>query len=894
MRKQLDKIFQPKRIAVIGASNRPNSIGYTLMENLLEGNYKGELYPINLKYNKIHGLPSYRYIKQVPEQVDLVIIAIPARSVARVLKDCGKVGIKGVLIISAGFREAGEEGQLMYQDILATAREYGIRVIGPSSLGFISTHLGLNASGTRQKIRQGNIAFISQSGALGTAVLDWAENAQVGFSYFVSAGSMIDVSFADLIDYLGSDHRTSCILIYMETLQAARRFMSAARAFARFKPILVLKAGRSLAGSQIAFSHTGNLAGNDAAFDAAFNRSGIIRVDTIAQLFNCAQSLAMQPRPSGKRLAIVSNAGAPSILATDYLMKNGGELAPLTPKSKDGLQVILGANKRLNGSIKLPGAVDAQTYEAVLKIIKRDHTVDGILVILTNQFETDPVAVAQATVKALKGSNKLILASWMGEAKVREARTLLEQARIPNYRFPESAADVFLKMHAYARKLEMLYETPVDLSSGFRPNIEQAKALIKDRLAEGRFRLAEHESKAILQAYNIPLAPHYLAQSDEEAIHYAAKIGFPVVLKIVSADINHKTEIGGIQLNLNSMDEVREAYQLIWSNVKRLLPDVHVMGVLVEKMIKKPHELLIGAKKDPIFGPVILFGQGGVGVEVFKDISIGLPPLNMALAQQIIEGTRIYKLLKGYRGMEGADLNYLSQVLCQFAYLLMDFPEIAELDINPFVIDSQGGIVLDAHIVLDRPSEKRRSDRFQHLVISPYPEQYTRKVEMKNGQTALLRPIRAEDEPLEAKMIDYLSKETVYFRFFGYMPKVTHEWLSRFTHIDYDREMAIIAEIEEEGEKKMIGVVRIISDAWMEGAEYAIVVADPWQGLGLGRKLTNFILEIAKDKGIKKIFATVLSGNQGMIGLFKKLGFKFHREDYETFYVELDMKDLKL
>jgi acetyltransferase len=891
MVRQLDSIFKPKVIACIGATDKEDSVGYAVIHNLLTGGFEGQVYPVNPKYKTVHGIPAYKSVKKIPKRADLAVIVTPSRTVPDIVQECGEAGVGGLLIISAGFKEAGEEGMAMLDRITEICRKYGMRIIGPNCLGFINPTMGINASFATKMANKGNIAFISQSGALCTSILDWSTTQNVGFSHFVSIGSMVDVGFAELIDYFGMDNATSSILIYMETLKDARKFMSAARAFARSKPIIILKAGKSAEGGQAAMSHTGSIAGNDAAFDAAFQRAGIIRVDTIAQLFNCAQALAMQPRPQGNRLAIVTNAGGPGVLATDYLSTYGGKLAQLSDSTLEQLNAFLPASWSHGNPVDVLGDASAETYRKAMEICQADEHVDGILVILTTQAVTSPTEAALQVVEAAKNTRKPVLAVWMGEADVAEGREVLEAGKIPNYRYPESATDVFLKMWQYSRNLDLLYETPAEAPSQFTPRKDAAWRIIRRALSENRNALSEIEAKELLSCYAIPVGQRKLAGSPEEAADFAQAIGFPVAMKIVSPDALHKTEVGGVKLNISTREQAQQTYQDIISSLRQHVPDAHIEGVLIEQMVRKNFELLIGAKKDPIFGPVIAFGQGGTAVEIYKDMQLGLPPLNMRLARRIIEGTKIYPLLQGYRNMPGVNLEELSFVLTKFAHLVTDFPEISEIDINPYAADDQSGIVLDARILLNEFVPRRKGHPHDHLVISPYPGKYTKHISLRNGMEATLRPIRPEDEPMETQMINNLSTETLYFRFFGYVPRVSHDFLTRFTHIDYDREMAIVAEIEEQGQKKMIGVVRIIADAWGESAEYAIVVADAWQNLELGGNMTDYILEVARDKGIKKVYASMLATNKRMIHMFEKRGFKISREDFETCRAELNLED---
>jgi acetyltransferase len=890
MVRQLDSIFNPKVIACIGATDRVDSVGYAVMHNLLTGGFEGKVYPVNPKHKTIQGVTAYKSIKKLPQRPDLAIIITPAATVPGIVQECGESGVGGLLIISAGFKEAGEEGERMLEQITETSREFGMRIIGPNCLGFINPTLGINASFATKMPNKGNIAFISQSGALCTSILDWSLDQSVGFSHFVSIGSMVDVGFAELIDYFGMDNATSSILIYMETLKDARKFMSAARAFARSKPIIILKAGKSLEGGKATLSHTGSVAGNDAVFDAAFQRAGIIRVETIAELFHSAQALALQPRPQGNRLAIVTNAGGPGVLATDYLTTRGGKLAPLTEATMQKLNDFLPSSWSHNNPVDVLGDASAETYRRALEACLSDETVDGVLTILTTQAVTSPTEVAQEVVKAAQNTRKPVLAVWMGERDVAEGREVLELGKIPNYRYPESAVSVFLKMWNYSRNLELLYETPEEAPQQFTPRKDSAWRIIRSALSQGRKQLTEDEAKELLACYHIPVSANKLAVTPEEAAEFAAAIGFPVAMKIVSPDALHKTEVGGVRLNISNREEAIANYHAIVESVKRHVPNANIHGVLIERMVKKPFELLIGAKKDPIFGPAIAFGRGGVAVEVYKDTQLGLPPLNMRLARRIIEGTQIYPLLKGYRNQPGIDLEDLAFVLTKFAHLLTDFPEINELDINPYAADEYAGVALDARVLLDEYRPRRKGHPHDHMVISPYPGKYTKRIVLKNGTEAILRPIRPEDEPMETQMIENLSSETLYFRFFGYVPRVNHDFLTRFTHIDYDREMAIVAEIDDKGQKKMIGVVRIIADAWGESAEYAIVVADAWQGLELGSNMTDYILEVARDKGIQKVYASMLATNKRMIRMFEKRGFKISREDFETYRAELELE----
>ncbi|MBI1227969.1 MAG: GNAT family N-acetyltransferase [Bacteroidetes bacterium] len=887
---QLDKIFKPQSIAVIGASTRENTVGNSLFKNLIDSGYQGGLYPVNPKSKEVLGITAFENIAAVPAPVDLAVIILPAKFVPSVVEECGQAGVGGLLIISAGFQEAGEDGKKMVAEILKTSRKYGMRIVGPNCLGIINPKLCMNATFAKRMALPGNIAFISQSGALCSSILDWAAEQNVGFSHFVSIGSMVDIGFAELIDYFGMNQETSCILIYMESLTNARQFMSAARAFARTKPIIILKSGQSTAGTKAAMSHTGTLAGNDAAFEAAFRRAGCVRVERISQLFNCAQALSMQPRPKGNRLAIVTNAGGPGVLATDYLTNRGGVLAELSEESIAKLNEVLPAHWSHGNPVDVLGDASPTEYRKAVEICLEDPGVDGVLTILTAQTVTDTDGTAEALVAEGTKSRKPLLASWMGERDVWAARETLDKGKIPNYRYPESGVDAFLQMWQHASNLALLYETPPAAPRRFSPERDAAWHIMRNALAEGRHYLLENEAKALLACYEIPVGGNFVATNAKEAGVFAEQTGFPVVMKIMSPDALHKTDVGGVKLNITSKAAAEKAYEVIISSVKKHKPDADIKGVLVEKMQKKRYELLLGAMRDPIFGPLIVFGQGGVAVEVIKDTSFGLPPFNLALAKRAIERTRIYQQLKGFRGIPGVDLDDLAFTLQKFAYILMDFPEVREMDINPYLVDETGGIVVDARILLDDYHPRRKGHPYQHLVISPYPEKYEKHIHLKDGREALLQPIRPEDEPLLGDMFNYLSDQSLYFRFFGYIPKVTHDFLSRLAQIDYDREMALAVKIEEDGKAQFAGVVRIIADAWGENAEFAIIVADPWQNQGLGSLMMDYMLEIARDKGIKLIKASVLRNNSHMIKMFQHRGFELTVEDSGVFSARLDLE----
>lgn len=883
----LRKLLNPQSIAVIGATENAGHVGFSLIKNLQNG-FAGKIFPVNPNRKKVCGLRAYPAIGKVPEQVDLAIVAIPAAGVPAVAEECGKAGVSSLVIVSAGFKESGTAGNKLVDQLQKITKKYQLTVLGPNCLGFLRPGKNLNASFAGRTPRAGKIAFISQSGALGTAVLDWAVKENVGFSYFVSIGEMMDIGFHDLIDYFGTDPGTDSILLYMESLTEARKFLSAARASARVKPIVVLKAGKSLEGARAALSHTGSITGNDEVFEAVFKRAGAVRVNTIGELFDCAATLAMQKRPTGKKLTIITNAGGPGVIATDYLIRSGGRLAELAPETIEKLNKILPPAWSRNNPVDILGDADPFRFQQAARIVLNDPNTDGILVILTPQAMTDPVGVARSLVELAADKSKTLLASWMGEFDVEQGREVLRAGNIPVYRIPENAVRSFINLYRYGRNLELLYETPASIPHAFTPNTAANQDLLAKVRKEKRHVLTEQEAKQFLHNYQIPVPRGGVAKNAEEAVKLAQTIGYPVVLKIMSPDILHKTEVGGHRVNLKNKSDVLTAYTDIMASVKKRAPRAKLQGVLVEEMAAKRYELLIGSKKDPLFGPAIVFGMGGVAVEIFRDVRVGLPPLNMALSQRIIEETKIYQLLKGYRNIPGVDVPAIQFLLYKFAYLLADFPEISEVDINPFAVDAAGGMVLDAKVVLEKTAPDKKAKPYSHLITSPYPKEYVTEFKMKNGKSAILRPIRPEDEAMEAEMFQHFSAATQRFRFFGLINEVNHQLLVRYTQIDYDREIAIVAELEEEGIKKMGGVVRLIADPYNETAEFAIVVADPWQNQGLGNKFTDYILHIAAEKKIKKVFAYVLEDNSVMLHMFRRRGFKITPRD-GNYYAELNI-----
>ncbi|PLZ18863.1 bifunctional acetate--CoA ligase family protein/GNAT family N-acetyltransferase [Fischerella thermalis] len=881
----LDAIFAPKSIAVIGASQREGSVGRTVLWNLISHPFGGTVFPVNPKHHSVLGIKTYPNIAAVPEPVDLAIVITPASTVPGVIGECVDAGVKGAIVLSAGFKEIGTTGAELEQQVLQQVRRGKMRLIGPNCLGVMNPHTGLNATFAHGMALPGKVGFISQSGALCTAILDWSFRENVGFSAFISIGSMLDVGWGDLIYYLGDDPHTESIVIYMESIGDARSFLSAAREVALTKPIIVIKAGRTAAAAKAAASHTGALAGSDAVFDAALRRCGVLRVKSISELFDMAEVLAKQPRPKGPRLTIVTNAGGPGVLATDALITDGGELAELSPETYAALNELLPPQWSHNNPIDILGDADPMRYAKALEIVAKDPNSDGLLVILTPQAMTDPTQSAYK-VKSLARIGKPILASWMGDADVEAGAEILNQASIPTFPFPDTAAHVFNYMWRYNYNLRALYETPVLPEGVDTSDRTIAKTIIQTARETGRTLLTEVESKQILAAYGIPTVTTQVATSAAEAVRLAEEIGYPVVLKVYSKTITHKTDVDGVHLNLRDAKAVREAYDAIALSVSTKVGANHFAGVTVQPMVnlKNSYELILGSSIDSQFGPVLLFGTGGQLVEVFQDRALGLPPLNTTLARRMMEQTRIYKALQGVRGRKAVNLEALEQLLVRFSQVVVEQRLIKEIDINPLLVKAEGIdenslVALDARIVLHDLDITEA--QLPKLAIRPYPTQYVSSWTTRNGMQVTIRPIRPEDEPLMIKLHHTLSEESVFFRYFHLIKlsqRIAHERLTRLCFIDYDREMALVVDYEnpETGEHEVLAVGRLSKLHGTSEAEFAILVSDRYQCQGLGTELLKRLLEVGRDEQLRLISAEILTENSAMQRVCEKLGFRIY------------------
>jgi acetyltransferase len=877
----LDAIFSPRSVAVIGATETPNSVGRTLLTNLIRTPFGGTVYPINPKRPNVLGIKAYPSVSQVPEPVDLAVIVTPAKSVPGIISECADAGVRSAIIISAGFKETGPEGVELERQVLAHARRGGMRIVGPNCLGVMNPITGLNATFAHGIAKKGHIAFISQSGALLCAILDWSLREQVGFSTCVSTGSMLDVSWGDLIDHLGNDPQTRAILIYMESIGDARSFMSAAREVAMTKPIIVIKPGRTQQAARAAASHTGALTGGDDVVEVAFRRCGVLRVNNISDLFYTAEILGNQPRPKGPRLTIVTNAGGPGVLATDALITSGGELATVSAGTMQELNALLPAAWSHNNPIDVLGDAGADRYAKSLEIAAKDPDTDGTLVILTPQDMTRATETAELLKKYMLPENSLgkpILASWMGGEEVAAGEKILNAAGIPTFAFPDTAARMFSYLWKYTYALRALYETPASSPDGeANPQNEQiVRKMIEDVRASGRTLLTEFESKSLLAAYGIPTVVTRVATDIAQAVQAADDIGYPVVLKLHSNILTHKTDVGGVALDLKDKDAVEAAFKSIRAGAVKAAGEVAFDGVTVQPMIKRSggYELILGSSIDPDFGPVLLFGTGGQLVEVFKDRSLGLPPLNATLARRMMEQTKIFTALKGVRGRAPVDTARLEHLLVRFSQLVVEQRFIKEIDINPLLASPEGLIALDARVVLYPPEITEA--KLPALAIRPYPNQYVRPWKTRNGLSVTIRPIRPEDEPLLVAFHQTLSSESVRQRYFGSIAleqRTAHDRLTRVCFNDYTRELALVVEHIDNNQRQILGVGRLGRIPHTNEAELALLVSDTAQHSGIGSELASCLVNIARAEHLSTLLAWTARDNHDMQRILEKTGF---------------------
>ena len=875
----LDVFFKPRSVAVVGATEKQGSVGRAVLWNLISSPFNGTVYPVNPKRNSVLGIRAYSTIKAIPDPVDLAVLITPADSIPEMIEECAEIGVGGAVIISAGFREIGAHGVELERQVLATARRANMRLIGPNCLGVMCPVTGLNATFAPTIARSGSVALISQSGAICTALLDWSLREQVGFSAFLSIGSMLDVGWGALIDYLGNDPHTHSIVIYMESVGDARSFLSAARDVAMNKPILVIKAGRTDSAAKAAASHTGTLAGSDAVLDAAFRRVGVLRVNELDDVFHMTEVLAHQPRPAGPRLSIVTNAGGPGVLATDMLIGLGEELATLSTGTVEALNKVLPPHWSHNNPIDIIGDAGPERYEAAVKIAAEDPNADGLLVIMTPQAMSDPLEIAQKLVPFAKLPGKPILASWMGGARAGDGEAVLNKAGIPTFAFPDKAVRAFHYLWRYSYNLKALYETPT-LAESNKDAASLAQALISKAQKQGRTLLTEFESKQLLRGYAIPTVATLLANSADEAAKLAAETGFPVVLKLNSTTLTHKTDVGGVKLNLRDADAVRNAFAEIASSVAEKAGSQHFQGVTVQPMVQidGSYELIVGSSIDSQFGPVLLFGLGGQLVDVFKDRALALPPLNTTLARRFMEQTQIFTALQGVRGRKPVDLSRLERLLVRFSQLVLDLPMVQEIDINPLHVSSEGVVALDARVVLFPANTDLAT--IPKPTIRAYPSSFVETLQLRDGTQLVIRPIRPEDEPAVVRFHSTLSDESVYRRFFSQMKlesRIRHERLTRVCFIDYDREMALVAEKPKTADQpaEIIGIGRLVKSPLESEAEVAALVSDSFQRKGIGRELVARLVRFGREEKVERLTASVLTDNPAMKKLLEGQGFMF-------------------
>ena len=873
----LKKMLNPQTVAVVGASEKEGAVGRILLENLYFWSKERKIFPVNPTRREVLGFPCYPTVLDVPEPIDLCLVATPAPTVPEIVEMSGQAEVQGLIVVSAGFGETGEAGRKLEREIKTIRDRYGMRLIGPNCLGVIRPHIALNASMLRTAPKAGNIAFISQSGALGGAIFDWAMLAHAGFSIFASLGSMIDVDYADLVNFLSSDPSTRSIVFYMEEgiVGNPKKFISAVKGFSRYKPIMVVKPGRYEDHPGPVRSHAGAMVTSDQVYDAVFKRVSLVRVREVTDLFNAVRVLQSKHLPKGPRLAIVTNASGVAVMAKDALIELGGQLATMSDDHRRQLDALLPPYWSQANPVDVFRDADVKRYLDVVKVYLDDPEVDGILIIYALQETPRPKELAAAIAEAAKASWKPIVTAWVGGKEVQEGRNILFQHSVPTYETPEEAVKAYLYMYEYRKSLEIQYETPAEIPVDQAPPKNNLKAFIRRASKDGRIILNDEESNRFLTTYGIPTLNIEIAQNLEEAAHIASRMTYPIVLKIVSPDIVYRNDVGGVVTGIHSEDELREEYNRLQLRAKSYAPQVQILGVALQKMLEKiDYEIFLGAKKHPDLGSVIVLGMGGIGTQFFRDFSVGLPPLNQHLAKNMLEGTTVYRMLQGYGLKPPADMRQLEQIIVRFSNLITDFPEIAEMDVNPLAIFTGKICALSARIVIDGNSLEHKS-AYPHLVITPYPTRYVVPWKLSDGTEILLRPVKSEDEPLVHELLAGLSEETLKERFFQTIKTISHEMLIKLCNIDYDREITIVAEVKDDHGKKLIGMGGLMIEPDFREGEFAVVVDDQLQGKGIGYKLIDMLIGIAQDKELEEFYGIVLSDNRKMLRVCQKLGLTF-------------------
>ncbi len=887
----LNCFFAPKSVAIVGASEREDSVGQRLLLNMQEAGFKGRLYPVNNKHDELLGLKAYRDIDAIPETLELVVIATPAATVPGIVRQCGEKAVSSIIIISAGFGELGDSGKRLQQEVLDIAHRYDIRIIGPNCLGVIRTSSGLNATFGDGRVKEGNLALVSQSGAVCTAILDWAQAQDIGFSTVISTGAAADIDFGEILDYLAMDSKTTGILLYVEGIQDARRFLSGLKAAARLKPVILIKSGRHEAGSKAAMSHTGAMVGGDDVFDAAISRAGVVRAYSIAQLFSAARVLANNYVLEHDRLAIITNAGGPGVMSTDHAEDVGISMAELSESSIEALNKVLPEHWSHANPVDILGDATPERYQQALQICLQDDNIDGVLVILTPQAMTDPTRVAEYIIDGAKTTDKPVLASWTGGSRVQEGRNLFAGSRVAHFNTPEMAVDAFSFSARYSQNQKLLKQIPSPGEELAKPDVEGARLIIERVLAEGRQVLTTQEAKAILAAFHIPVTQTIKVGNAKEAIIAAETLGFPVVMKINMAQFSHKSDIGGVRLNISSAREVGHNFQEMENMIKTGHPEIQQVEMTVEPMYHSHtgRELMIGVIRDPVFGPAISCGLGGTMVEILQDKAVALPPLNEYMVEQMIARTKAAKYLGLFRQLPAVNHKALIDVLLNVSSMVSELPEILELDINPLIVDCEGVIAVDARI---KAQISHQLIPYSHMAIHPYPHELISRFQLSNGSDIIIRPIRPEDADMEKEFVHRLSERSKYFRFMQSLQELTPEMVVRFTQIDYDREMAFVAVSEDDKLPNELGVGRYMMNPDGTSVEFALVVRDDCQGMGIGFRILRTLMQSAKQKGITMFEGEVLKVNKAMLSLVRKLGFSIEpiQGDDEVVRVAKDLR----
>ncbi|MBO1928479.1 bifunctional acetate--CoA ligase family protein/GNAT family N-acetyltransferase [Thiomicrorhabdus sp. 6S2-11] len=868
----LSRLFNPKSVAVFGASDRPESVGGTAFQNLLTAGFMGNIYAINPKHKQVQGQDCYASLDEVNQEIDLAIVATPSHTALNILKACGAANIPFVVILSAGFED--EEGKLLQKNLVSTAHKLGIRIMGPNCLGFIRPKIGLNATFSKNQAVPGKLALVSQSGALCTSVLDWAESNQIGFSLVASTGDAADLDFGEILDFLATDAQTHSILLYIEGIVNARHFLSGLRKAARKKPVILLKSGRMPEGTKAAVSHTGALVGSDDIFNAAIERAGVVRAKTISQLFSAAKTLSYDLNIKQKRLVIVTNGGGPGVLATDLAAELGIQMPELSDKTVAALNEILPAHWSHNNPIDILGDATPERYRKAIEVCLDDDSIDAILVLLTPQAMTDPVAIADEVIAMQQehGYSKPLLTVWMGDKLAGPARAAFTNAHIPTFRTPEAAVEAMHFLSQYHHNQALLQQVP-EPNEAVKCDLQAAKQIIHNALHENRSLLNTMETKAVLKAFHIPVTPAMIAHSASEALVAAENVGFPVVIKIYSDKITHKSDSGGVALNIQTPAELHHAYDEMIKQVAKHYPNDDIKSVSVEPManMKFARELIIGVSRDPVFGPAISFGSGGTMVEILKDSASALPPLNEFITQRMIASTKVSKMLGDYRNLPAVKMQQLIDILMNLSKMVSELPEILELDLNPVLANHEQVIAVDSRIRIGRASKS--TVPYSHMAIHPYPSYLEKRVTNSSGLEITIRPIRAEDAKMENEFVANLSERTKFLRFMQSVKALSQEMLIRFTQIDYDQEMAFIAYTELDGEQIELGVTRYSINPDGKSAEFALVVRDDYQHQGIGSMLLDCLIEDARHKGLEKLDGEVLKENSGMLALAQQFGF---------------------